>query len=276
MGPFAWRPPFPEALRGKETVTKRLLSSRTFIFITGLVALTAVRIAAAAAELEFDHVWIVVTRDAPERAALERAGLKISPDVNRHDGQGTASVSAEFFNAYIELMWPDPTVSVAPGAERGVEKFKNRMNWRASGWCPIGIALHRTGPSTTLPFPTWTIAPDWMPKGSAIEILTARDDTKSPSFFIEPPVLAVKEEANRKIDRASPASDHPIGVERITDIQLIRPKEYQPVAAFTYLEKAGIFKSTEGKEWVIEITFDGGRKAQTKDLRSDVPLIIHY
>ncbi len=182
---------------------------------------------AAAAELEFDHVWIVVSRDAPERAALERAGLKISPDVNRHDGQGTASVSAEFFNAYIELMWPDPTVSVAPGAERGVEKFKNRMNWRTSGWSPIGIALHRTGPGTTLPFPTWSIAPDWMPKGTAIEILTARDDTKSLSFFIEPPVLAVKEEANRKIDKnnpngaspartASPASDrfqHPIGVE---------------------------------------------------------------
>ena len=40
---------------------------------------------ASRAELEFDHVWIVVTRDAPERAALEKAGLKISPDVNRHD-----------------------------------------------------------------------------------------------------------------------------------------------------------------------------------------------
>src|SRR5881227_3271077 len=103
---------------------------------------------ASPAELEFDHVWIVVTRDAPERAALEKTGLKISPDVNRHDGQGTASITAEFQNSYIELMWPDPTVSVAPGAERGVEKFKNRMNWRASGWCPIGIGLHRSGPAT--------------------------------------------------------------------------------------------------------------------------------
>jgi hypothetical protein len=242
---------------------------------------------ATAAELEFDHVWIVVTRDAPERAALERAGLKISPNLNRHDGQGTASISAEFLNAYLELMWPDPTVSVAPGAERGVEKFKNRMNWRTSGWCPIGIGLHRSGPAMPLPFPTWSIAPDWMPKGTAIEILTARDDTKSPSFFIEPPVLAVKEKA--KINSGSPAptasqvghsprraSDHPIGVERITNIQLIRPKEYRPVAPFTYLEKAGIFKSIEGKEWAIEITFDGGRKAQTKDVRPDLPLIIHY
>ena len=79
---------------------------------------------ASQAELEFDHVWIVVTRAAPERAALGKAGLKISPDVNRHDGQGTASITADFQNSYIELMWPDPTVSVAPGAERGVEKFR--------------------------------------------------------------------------------------------------------------------------------------------------------
>jgi hypothetical protein len=154
-----------------------------------------------------------------------------------------------------------------------VEKFKNRMNWRTSGWCPLGIALHRTAGSTSpLPFPTWSIAPYWMPKGSFIEILTARDDTKSPSFFIEPPALAVKEKA--KIDKT--AGNQPIGIERVTEIQLVRPKEYQPVAAFTYLEKAGIFKSSEGKEWGIEITFDAGHKNQTKDLRPDLPLVIYY
>jgi hypothetical protein len=247
----------------------------SFVAFLALLSLHA----AAAAELEFDHVWIVVSRDAPERAALEHAGLKISPGVNRHDGQGTASISAEFLNAYIELMWPDATVSVAPGAERAVEKFKNRMNWRTSGWCPIGIGLHRVGSGPKLPFPTWSIAPDWMPKGTAIEILTARDDTKSPSFFIEPAVLAVNEEANRKIDKNDPKRvtfEHPIGVERITEIHLIRPKEYQPVPAFTYLEQASIFKRCEGKEWAIEITFDAGRKAQTKDLRPDLPLILHY
>ncbi len=228
-------------------------------------------------ELEFDHVWIVVTRDAPERAALEKAGLRISPDVNRHNGQGTASITADFQNSYIELMWPDPTVPVALGAERGVEKFKNRMNWRTSGWCPIGIGLHRIGSATPFPFPTWTIAPDWMPKGTAIEILTARDDTKSPSFFIEPDVLAVKEKG--KIDKTDPkagALQHEIGVQRITEIRLVRPKEYQPVAAFAYLEKERIFQSSEGNEWAVEVTFDGGRKSQTKDLRPDLPLVIHY
>ena len=248
-------------------------------FIFCLALLVSISHAIAAAELEFDHVWIVVTRDAPERAALERAGFKISRDVSRNDGQGTSSVAAEFLNAYIELIWPDPTVSVAPGAERGVEKFKNRMNWRATGWSPIGIALHRAGPGTSLPFPTWSIAPTWMPAGSVIEILTPRDDTKSPSFFIEPTVLAVKEEVNRKLpenDSKRALFKHPIGVERVTEVRLVRPRAYQPIAAFTYLEQAGIFKVSEGTSWAVEVTFDAGRKAQTKDLRPDLPLIIHY
>ena len=229
--------------------------------------------------LEFDHIWIVVTRDAPERAALEHAGLKISPDVNRNDGQGTASVTTEFLNAYLELMWPDPTVPVSPGAERGVEKFKQRMNWHTSGWCPIGLGLHRASANTTLPFPTWSIAAAWMPAGSSIEILTPRDDTKSPSFFIEPPALMVNEGANRKLAENGSkraAFQHPIGVERITALRLVRPKGYEPIPAFTYLEKAGIFKASQGEEWAIEVTFDDGRKGQTKDLRPDLPLILHY
>ena len=89
----------------------------------------------------------------------------------------------------------------------------------------------------------------------------------------------MKEEANRGLPDNDPKRalfQHPIGVERITEIRLVRPREYQPIAAFTFLEKAAIFKSTEGKEWAIEITFDGGRKSQTKDLRPDLPLVIHY
>jgi len=40
------------------------------------------------AKLEFDHVWIVVTSDAPERTALERAGLKISTGLLDAKGNG--------------------------------------------------------------------------------------------------------------------------------------------------------------------------------------------
>src|SRR5437016_1647454 len=54
MGLLAWRPPFPKALRGKETMTKRLSWSRTFIFLAGLVALTSVRMTVTAAAVHPD------------------------------------------------------------------------------------------------------------------------------------------------------------------------------------------------------------------------------
>jgi len=44
----------------------------------------------------------------------------------------------------------------------------------------------------------------------------------------------------------------------------------------TPFSNSGIFKSSEGTKWAVEITFDAGRKSQTKDLRPDLPLIIHY
>jgi hypothetical protein len=114
-----------------------------------------------AATVQFDHLWIVVSRDAPERAALEKAGFRFAPEVNKHEGQGTASIMIEFENSFLELVWPDPTVPVNPGMERGAEKFRQRMLWRTGGWSPIGIVMHRLS-STPIPFATWSISPPWM------------------------------------------------------------------------------------------------------------------
>jgi hypothetical protein len=236
---------------------------------------------AATPNLEFDHVWIVVHPDAPERAALERAGFRISPQVNHHDGQGTSSITAEFQNAYIELMWPDPKVSIAPGRQAVVDKFRNRMLWRTSGWCPIGIGLHRiSAGSDPFPFPTWTVQMPWMPADSGIEILTARDDTKSPSLFVEPRTLAVDEAKNTAtMQNNSPDAavfQNRLGVQRITGVLLVSPGTYQPVPALTYLEKFGVVSVQPGKEWLLEITFDGGKQEKSKDLRPDLPLMIRY
>lgn len=229
--------------------------------------------------LELDHVWIVVATNAPERAALERVGLRIAPEINRHDGQGTASITAEFRNTFLELIYVDPAVPVTGDGAKGADKFKQRTAWRSNGSCPIGIGLRRTRADVTLPFPTWSITTEWLPKGSAIEMLTPRGEVISPSFFISPRELSVHDEANRKLDKnhsKAAVFEHPIGVERITGIGLVRPKNYQPVPAFTYLEETGILKSTEGNEWAVGVTFDGARKSETRDLRPDLPLLLHY
>ena len=246
-----------------------------------LLLLAASALMPAAPAIKYDHLWLVVSPDTPERAALERAGFRISPGINRHDGQGTASVTVEFYNFFLELLWPDPSVPVAPGSERAAEKFMQRMLWRTSGWCPIGVGLQRTSAANApFPFPTWSVTPDWLPAGSAIEILTPRDDTKSPSLFISPQVLAENESANRKaaLDHSQSAKifTHPIGVERVTAIRLASPKEYRPIEALTYLQSAGVLALDRGDEWLVELTFDKGARGKTRDLRPDLPLLVRY
>jgi hypothetical protein len=235
---------------------------------------TAAVSATAASKLEFDHVWIMVSPNAPERAALVRAGLQISPDVNRHTGQGTASITVEFQNAFLELMWPDSTVPVAPGLERVAEKFKQRMLWRTSGWCPIGIGFHRTTQAAdeTWPFPTWSTTAPWLPAGSAHVMLTPRDDTQSPSLFISPRTL---EDAHAQEVRAS-LYHHSMGVQRVTSIRLISPNTYQPIESLTYLQELHVIDLGRGEEWLVELTFDGGKNNKSQDLRPSLPLVLRY
>ncbi|HXA20124.1 MAG TPA: hypothetical protein VN380_24315 [Thermoanaerobaculia bacterium] len=233
------------------------------------------------APIAFDHVWIVVSPGAPERVMLERAGIHVAPTVSRHDGQGTASVMAEFQNAFLELMWPDETVSIAPGSEKGAEKFRNRMLWRTTGWSPIGLVFHYTGSSPSpVPLPAWKISLPWMAPGSSMEMLTPRDDTSSPSLSIHPRPLPVPPNANeqeiRVRDGNTDALIHPLGLKRVTAVRLIEPAAYKPIDAVTWLHDHQIINVDNGSEWTVELTFDGASRGLMKDFRPDLPLLIRY
>jgi len=216
--------------------------------------------------IRFDHLFILVQPNAPERAALEKAGFRVEPAVNQHDGQGTASVMAEFQDGFIELMWVDPSVPVAPGAERANEKFRKRVEWRTSGWSPFGINLSRTKPGVDppYPFPTWTISMPWMEPGTSIVVLTSRDDTKSPSVSVHP--HATKQSAGK----------HPNGAKRITHVRIVTPPDYEPAPAMLYARDQQAIELAKGDAWCAEITFDGGKKGKRKDLRPELPLVVRY
>jgi hypothetical protein len=228
--------------------------------------------------LAFDHVIIFVSRDAPERGVLEGAGFRTAPGVNQHEGQGTASVTYEFSNAFLELAWPDERVPVSPALERAYEKFKLRSAWRTSGWSPFSFAMHRNGPPAPLPVPSWNATAPWMAPGTSIEILTPRDDTTSPSIGIHPggvsedPALDV----SRRDLRAAGALNHPIGVKRVTLVRLITPPGYRPIDAVSYVQKLGVMDVVAGSEWTLELTFDGAAQGKSRDFRPDLPLRIRY
>ncbi|HET9234644.1 MAG TPA: hypothetical protein VFP10_10935, partial [Candidatus Eisenbacteria bacterium] len=129
------------------------------LLLASMMTPSKVETASSEPPLRLTHAWIVVTSGAPERRVLERAGFRFAPTVNRHEGQGTASITVEFLNGFLELIYPDSTVSVSADRQAGAEKFRKKSAWRETGYSPIGLVFDRT-PATpdSLPFSTWRVS----------------------------------------------------------------------------------------------------------------------
>ena len=208
----------------------------------------------------------MVTTGAPERAALEKAGFQIAPTVNRHDGQGTASVTVELENGFLELIYPDPTVPVSPALKAGAEKFRVKSAWRTNGSSPLGIVFDRTGATPqTFPFPTWKVSAEWMDKGTFIEMLTPREMPKAVSLSISSHVF-----------RQTETVSHPNGARRLTALLVVAPSADALPPATSYIASKGLMKFDVGSEWLLDVTLDNGAQRVTKDLRPDLPMVIHY
>lgn len=210
---------------------------------------------------------------------LERAGFRINPAVNRHDGQGTASVTVEFENGFLELLWPDEMVSVAPDLAAAKAKFVARSNWRENDWSPFAVGFRRTATTpATFPFETWKVAAEWMGAGRSMEMLTPRA-SHGVSLFI-PAGGGVDEPANLALIKAggpgAAVFRHPNGARRLTAIRVISPSAAGLPPAAEYIRTVGAAGLDEGRTWLMEVTLDHAAQRRTADLRPDLPLMIHY
>jgi hypothetical protein len=253
---------------------------RAFLFAGLFVACVRPALSADAPPLTLSHCWIVVSTGAPERKALEKAGFRIAPTVNRHDGQGTASVTVELLNGFLELIYPDPTVPVSPALQAGAEKFRLKSAWRETGYSPIGIVFDRT-PATPekLPFATWRISADWMEKGTFIEMLTPKEMPKAAALSISSHPASTRESANEVLAR-NPATGamflHPNGARRLTGVRVVAPRADGFPPAASYIEGHGLAKFEVGTRWLLDVTLDNGAQGVTRNLEPDLPMVVHY
>lgn len=235
------------------------------------LAVSRAPLAAQEPHLALDHLWLVVSPGAPERVALERAGLSVAPGVNRHESQGTASITVEFENAFLELIWVDSSVRIAPGLEIVQARFRNRSNWRISKWSPVGVAFHRTeATQPRLPFSTWRVTAPWMESDDYMEMLTPRGDSLVTAWIVGKSDIASEEGARALVNR-----DHRIGVRRVSNLRVTGPgaSHGPPIA---YLNGLGSATFQEGAAWLVELTFDQGAAGQVRDLRPALPLVLRW
>jgi hypothetical protein len=217
-------------------------------------------------DVEVDHVWILVTPRAPEAARMLEAGLSFLPDTSIHEGQGTASISTIFENAYLELLWFD-------GPEDPL-RIAERSQWRTTGASPFGVGLRMVDTlAAELPFQTRSYHAPWMIPGTAIEIASHQDRyLVEPVFFVVPPYMSLPA-ALRQI---GPPPQQPSGIRRLTDVRITIPEAETRSEALQVLRENRTLQFEVRDEHLLELEFDGGVQGKALDFRPGLPLVIRY
>lgn len=208
--------------------------------------------------IELDHLFICLSRGAPEAEYLRRYGL-IEGAPNVHPGQGTANRRFFFENAMLELLWvEDP--GEAQNEQTAPTKIWGRWSGRLDGvTSPFGIIM-RPGQweETTPPFAAWEYKPDYLPAGTCLHIGDAG---------IEEPMWVFIPSLRRK---GIEIPKHPNGIRQITGLTFASPAPMRSRAA----EALPILAVESGPAHLLTIEFDHGVRNESTDLRPHLPLIL--
>ena len=236
---------------------------------------TAFRIAAQEPVLELDHVYIVVPPGGVVALqALRQAGLVVDSAVNRHAGQGTASVAAFFENGVLELLWVDSSVTVDSLHRQDWADFVRARDWRATGASPFGVGLHFvSGAVSDLGLPVRLDPAGHLRPGAYYVLLRQPAESLAPDLFIVPDFAAVTSWLGRFAGRRPDLLAHPLGVRRITRALLRGPGRQRPRAAGLQYRSLS-FEEADSSQLLLE--FDDGRQHRTLDLRPTLPLVLVY
>lgn len=227
------------------------------------------------ARVELDHVFIVVQPGAsPDIAAsLRSAGFAVRPEPSRHEGQGTASVSVMFGNAYLELIWVDSSVRVEREHENTVRWFRDAASWRTTGVSPFGLGLRRPpGDSAALPVPVTRQSAAWLDPDAAYELLHQAGDSLAFDFFVVPPRMALPTWIGRVRERTPERLRHGAGSREVTLVRLYGPAVHVP-AAFRVLQPKPV-EVVAAPDPLLELYLDHGARGQRVDLRPALPLVL--
>lgn len=231
--------------------------------------------------LERDHVFVWVSPGAPEAAALRKLGLHTDGQVHKHVGQGTSSVVFLFENAYLELIWVDePETARRKNEEMGTNMIA-RSDWRRTGASPFGVGLRRLPGAGDLPFPTKKYWAEWMKPDTFISIAESSAELKEPFYFVVPEYMAMPSgEQLRALLAAQPDFrknlTHALGVRTLTAVRITTDRAGRFSSTAGALSEGGVVVLKRGRTHRAELTFDGGARGKTLDVRPTLPLVLKY
>jgi hypothetical protein len=211
--------------------------------------------------IELDHVFICVSRGAPEAEHLVRFGLREGPS-NVHPGQGTANRRFFFANSMLELLWVENSTEAQSEVTSPTQLWERWSN-RRSGACPFGVITRpRAGESIAAPFPAQVYQPIWLPPELRIYLSPA--GVREPMWLFMPFL--------RRTDQERRFVEHPSGVREMTGLILESPQPPESPAAAAVSE-SGVISWRQGPDYLLTIEFDYCPRGQRVDFRASLPLV---
>ncbi len=219
--------------------------------------------------LEIDHIFICVSRGAPEAQLLQEVGLTAAAPAT-HPGQGTSNERFFFRNAYVELLWVHDETEVTSQSVRRTRLWE-RCHWRDTGACPFGVALRRSTPNAFLPFDTWSYRPQFLPDTVSIDIAVNSDNHREPLLFILP---SGGQPIDYPPDRHQPL-DHPVGFQMLSDLTISTPDGGTANDSLRSLASGNLLSIQQGAHH-IALQFDDAKRGYTRSFVPELPLSIDW
>lgn len=232
-------------------------------------------------QLELDHIFIWVNKEAPEMEVLKEKGFT-SIISGSHTEQGTSGKYIFFLNFYIELLYISDTAEALGNIEKFGNDYIERSNWKQNHSSPFGIGLKmKPFKKSKIPFDYVEYHAQWM-RGKALIMAKNNVHTQDPMFFILPPpmVFPCYETIDQMMEDDKPEDFkenhiHDNGIKGLTSYKIVVASDVNSSEFISSLKANGIVieKGTENK---IELVFDHAKQQKEMDLRPDLPLIIKY
>jgi hypothetical protein len=217
---------------------------------------------------ELDHVFLCTAAPETDEATLAEFGLRFTRR-RVHTGQGTANTCAVFENAFLELLYAHD-MNVLRSDLVSPLGLNERIHWRTTGACPIGICFRVTAENAApalWPFATWGYKAHFLPPGEVIPVATPRHD------FNEPLVFLSHQPTRPGQETGSGETRHGHSLRKLTGVKVIHPSGSSARSpSMRWFLNSGLFALEEGAEHLLELEFNNGRDARRHTFPADLPL----
>jgi hypothetical protein len=214
--------------------------------------------------MRIDHIFIFSNNKGQEADELVQFGLTEGSN-QIHQGQGTRNRKFYFENFFLEIVWVYNLEEIR-SASTAPTKLWERADHQNNGYSPFGLCLIDAPDTEELFEGCLKYKPDYVPPGMSFDIITNENYPFLPWACRLPSTARYT---------ANEPRDHPVGVKRLTGIQVgIQKKDFQ--SRFTQLITSAsniIFYPADNHCLTLE--FDNKTQKSTRKF-VDLPLVIEY